>query len=84
MIYTSVKEQAYGFSLGYKEIAPNIWGMIAADAVADGIMNGANKLNSWMIPDRFIRLFILWHEIMDVQTNNVDKSEVLILISVLP
>jgi hypothetical protein len=61
--FTLAEEQVHGSGLGYKEIAPNVWGMVAADAVADGIIDGADKTNSWM---------------MQAGLYNVDKNEVLL------
>ncbi|MCD4729835.1 MAG: hypothetical protein K8R74_04490, partial [Bacteroidales bacterium] len=76
--FTLAEEQVYGFSLGHKEIVPNVWGMIAADAVADGIIDGADKTNSWMMQAGLYGYYS-GDMNMDVQTDNVDKNEVLII-----
>jgi len=52
--------------------------MIAADAVADGIIDDADKTNSWMIQAGLYGYYS-GDMNMDVQTDNVDKNEVLII-----
>ncbi|RLD52037.1 MAG: hypothetical protein DRJ05_17805 [Bacteroidetes bacterium] len=41
--FTTGEAQAYGGANGHKEIATNIWGMVAGDANADGDINVADK-----------------------------------------
>ena len=75
--FTSGEDQVYGSNLGHIEIATNIWGMIAADAIPDGIIDGTDKTNSWMIQAGLYGYYASDMN-MDVQTDNVDKNEVLI------
>ncbi|MBN1340791.1 MAG: hypothetical protein JXA03_15790, partial [Bacteroidales bacterium] len=46
--YTTGADKVYGGSLGYKEITPGIWGMIAADGNADGQVNASDKNEVWI------------------------------------
>ncbi|MCF8403887.1 MAG: hypothetical protein K9H58_08080 [Bacteroidales bacterium] len=41
--YTTAEVQVYGGALGYKELAPGIWGMVAGDVNADGIVDSSDK-----------------------------------------
>jgi hypothetical protein len=67
--------QVHGANLGHTEIGTNIWGMVAADAVADGIIDSIDKINSWMV-EAGLSGYHASDMNLDVQTNNVDKNEV--------
>ena len=75
--FTSSMEQVYGGELGHKEIATNIWGMVAADALADGIIDISDKSNSWMIEVGLYGYYSADMN-MDIQTDNEDKNEMFI------
>jgi hypothetical protein len=46
--FTTSSSQVYGGSIGYKEIAPGIWGMISGDGNGDGIINFNDKSGEWI------------------------------------
>ena len=75
--FTSGGDQVFGSNLGHTEIGTNIWGMSAADAIPDGIIDGTDKTISWMSEAGLYGYYSADMN-MDVQTNNVDKNEVLL------
>ena len=75
--FTSAEAQVHGADIGHKEVEPGIWGMVAADALADGIIDITDKTNSWMI-EAGLHGYYSSDMNMDVQTNNMDKNEMLI------
>lgn len=74
--FTIAAEQVFGTAAGYKEITSNIWGMVAADAYADGIISIEDKTNSWML-EAGLNGYYSSDMNMDVQSNNQDKNEYL-------
>jgi len=47
--FTTEETQVYGGSSGYKEIVPDIWGMVSGDGETNNIVNDGDKNNSWLI-----------------------------------
>ena len=47
--FTTASSQVYGGIAGSAEISPGVWGMIAGDANADGIINANDKNDFWSI-----------------------------------
>lgn len=45
--FTTSASQTYGGTNSVKELAPGIWGMIAADGNADGMIDNRDKENIW-------------------------------------
>jgi hypothetical protein len=45
--FTIGSAQVYGGDQGYKELAPNVWGMVAGDIDPNGIININDKENGW-------------------------------------
>jgi len=45
--FSTGANKVYGGSLGFKELAPGIWGMVAADGNADGQVDIYDKLDIW-------------------------------------
>ena len=39
--------QFYGDLSGHKEIAPNVWGMIAGDIDGNGVINDSDRTGNW-------------------------------------
>jgi len=66
--------QAYGGINAQKQLAPVIWGMIAADGNSDGAVDGSDKDYPWMVqaglPGYYFGDFNL-----DNQVNNQDKND---------
>ena len=47
--FTTGPDKTYGGSLSLKELSPGVWGMIAADANADGQIDNLDKNDIWRI-----------------------------------
>ena len=45
--FTDSELNVYGGSLGYKQIATGVWGMVSADGLCDGIINMDDKTTVW-------------------------------------
>ncbi len=45
--FTAADSNTFGGSSSVKEITPGIWGMIAGDGNADGVVNSLDKVNVW-------------------------------------
>lgn len=76
--FSSDESQVYGGILGHKEIASGIWGMTAADANADGIIDLADKTASWM-PEAGLSGYYMGDLNLDFDVDNQDKNEMWIL-----
>ncbi|MCD4730928.1 MAG: endonuclease/exonuclease/phosphatase family protein [Bacteroidales bacterium] len=70
--YSISQDQILGFTQGYKEISPGIWGMVSGDANGDGLINQLDKViwinqagNNGYLPADFN---------MDSQIDNLDKN----------
>lgn len=74
--FTSSIEQAYGIN-AQKELAPGMWGMIAADGNADGIINNLDKENVWE-PQAGESGYKTGDYNMDTEVDNKDKNDNLI------
>lgn len=46
--FSTSANQVFGGSLGYKEIAPGVWGMISGDGNGDGEINTLDKISIWL------------------------------------
>ncbi len=68
------KNRVLGGSMGYKEIAPGIWGMAAGDSNGDGNINDTDRQNNWNATAG-IRGYTLFDFSMDSQLDNKDKNE---------
>lgn len=67
-------DQAYGGITGHKEIAAGIWGMVAADGDANGIVDLVDKSNVWML-ETGLEGYYAGDFNMDVQVDNKDKND---------
>lgn len=66
--------QAYGGSNAHKEIAPGIWGLIAADGNADDQVNNSDKNDVW-VGQAGGNGYLTGDFNMDGQVNNTDKND---------
>ncbi|MBN1340149.1 MAG: VCBS repeat-containing protein, partial [Bacteroidales bacterium] len=73
--FTTGASQAYGGTLGHKEIAPGAWGMIAADGNADNQVNNGDKNDVWA-PQAGTGGYTSGDFNLDAQVNNGDKNDV--------
>ncbi|MCF8379041.1 MAG: hypothetical protein K9H49_05650 [Bacteroidales bacterium] len=72
--FTTGQEKVYGGTAGYKEITPGVWGMVAADANADGSVDTNDKLSGWS-PDAGSSGYLNTDFNLDGQTDNIDKND---------
>jgi len=73
--FTTGAGQVYGSALAHKELNSGIWGMIAADGNADGLVNIDDKTNSWMI-EAGLSGYLYSDFNMDQHVANQDKNNV--------
>ncbi|MBN1338653.1 MAG: PKD domain-containing protein, partial [Bacteroidales bacterium] len=66
--------QAYGGVQAHKQIAPGIWGMIAADGNSDSQVNNTDKNDVWA-PQAGANGYLQGDFNLDAQVNNTDKNE---------
>jgi len=67
--------QVLGGSLGYKELVPGTWGMAGGDGDANGLVESADKTNSWL-PDAGTNGYKVSDFNMDTQVDNKDKNDI--------
>jgi hypothetical protein len=72
--FTTGIDKAFGGSSALKELAPGIFGMIAGDYNADGIINDLDKSGNWM-PQSGTTGYLMGDGNMDGQVNNPDKND---------
>ncbi|MBN1339383.1 MAG: VCBS repeat-containing protein [Bacteroidales bacterium] len=73
--FTTGSGQAYGGVQAHKELAPGIWGMIAADGNSDGQINNSDKNDVWAA-QAGTNGYLQGDFSMDGQVNNTDKNEI--------
>ncbi|MBC8490299.1 MAG: hypothetical protein H8D45_30150 [Bacteroidetes bacterium] len=73
--FTTSESQVYQGSDGYKEIAPGVWGMVAGDANADGIIDDFDKSDHWDLQAGEYGYKSADYS-LDSQVNNLDKNEI--------
>ena len=73
--FTTGANQAYGGSLGHKEIGAGIWGMIGGDGDANSQIGNADKNDVWSV-QAGTSGYLSGDFTMDVQVNNSDKNDV--------
>jgi hypothetical protein len=71
--FTTGADQAFGGTLGHKEIVPGIWGMTAGDGNADNQVNNSDKNNVWT-PQSGTSGYQSGDFNLDGQVNNTDKN----------
>ncbi|MCD4735600.1 MAG: hypothetical protein K8R53_06120, partial [Bacteroidales bacterium] len=76
--FTDASEKVYGGSLGYKEIASGIWGMVAGDGNADEQINNGDKNDIW-VPQSGTSGYKAGDFDMDGHVHNQDKLEIWII-----
>jgi len=67
--------QVYGGTAGHKNLGGGVWGMIAGDGNADGIINIDDKNNSWA-PHAGSTGYSSGDFDMDIQVYNIDKNDI--------
>ncbi|MCD4790218.1 MAG: hypothetical protein K8R37_09485 [Bacteroidales bacterium] len=67
--------QVLGGNLGYKELVPGTWGMTGGDGDANGLVESADKTNSWL-PDAGTNGYKVSDFNMDTQIDNKDKNDI--------
>jgi hypothetical protein len=72
--FTTGVNQVYGGITAHKEIAAGIWGMVAADGDANGLINSDDKNLSWMTYAGLSGYYSGDFN-MDVDINNQDKND---------
>ena len=73
--FSTSENKVFGGNLGYKEIAPGIWGMVGGDANADGEIDELDRTEGWndvagnagYVGEDFS---------LDAQINNTDKNDI--------
>ena len=73
--FTTDANQAYGGSLGHKEIGTGVWGMIGGDGDANSQIGNSDKNDVWS-PQAGNSGYLSGDFTMDVQVNNSDKNDV--------
>ena len=72
--FSSAELQVYGGIMAHKEIGSGIWGMVAADGDANGIINMDDKFNTWMAQSGLSGYYTGDFN-MDIQIDNKDKND---------
>ncbi|MCD4736091.1 MAG: fibronectin type III domain-containing protein, partial [Bacteroidales bacterium] len=72
--FTTGSGQVYGGEQGYKQLATNVWGMIASDGNADGEVNIDDKDNVWA-PQAGEAGYKSGDYNMDTEVDNKDKDD---------
>lgn len=65
--------QALGGSTGYKELTNGLWGLVAGDSNADGIIDESDKIDYWK-PNAGSTGYLSSDFSMDSENNNIDKN----------
>jgi len=73
--FSTGEGQVYGGIMAHKEIAANIWGMVAADGDANGMINMDDKTNTWMT-EAGLSGYYSGDFNMDIQVDNKDKDDI--------
>lgn len=71
--FSSGESTVYGGVSAHKELAAGVWGLIAADANADGQINADDKTGSWMI-QAGLAGYLSGDFNLDNQVGNPDKN----------
>ncbi|MCD4734639.1 MAG: cytochrome c family protein [Bacteroidales bacterium] len=72
--FTDDATKVYGGSNAHKELAPGVWGMIAADGNADNQINNGDKIDVWS-PQAGGGGYIAGDFNLDGEVNNGDKND---------
>ncbi|MBN1340491.1 MAG: hypothetical protein JXA03_14270 [Bacteroidales bacterium] len=73
--FTTGSGQVAGGSLGYKQLAPGIWGMVGGDGNSDDQVNSLDKNDIWA-PQAGFSGYVQGDFNMDSQVNNNDKNDI--------
>ena len=72
--FSNDETQVYGGNTGHIEIQSGIWGMVASDANADGVINTDDKQNNWMVEAGLSGYYKADFN-LDSEVDNVDKND---------
>ncbi|MBN1281147.1 MAG: right-handed parallel beta-helix repeat-containing protein [Candidatus Thermoplasmatota archaeon] len=73
--FTTGADQAYGGSLGHKQIGAGVWGMIGGDGNADGLVNNVDKNDVWRLQAGMAG-YLAGDFTLNSQVDNVDKNDI--------
>ncbi|NOX48723.1 MAG: hypothetical protein GXO89_17275 [Chlorobi bacterium] len=73
--FSTSSTQVLGGAVGYKEIATGIWGMVAGDSNADGIVDGLDKTENWTTQAGLMGYYSGDYG-LDSEVDNKDKNEI--------
>jgi len=73
--FTTSENQVLGGSAGYKEVATGIWGMVAGDSNADGIVDDLDIEQNWKTQAGLMGYYSGDYG-LDSEVNNQDKNEI--------
>jgi len=75
--FSSGPGQVHGGLSGHKELVPGMWGMVAADGNADGVVDMNDKNDSWMA-QAGLSGYYSGDFNLDTRVNNIDKNDYLV------
>jgi hypothetical protein len=75
--FSTGEGQAHGSADGHKDLGDGVWGLIAADANADGLVDDLDRSGSWMV-QAGLAGYRSGDVNMDSQVNNPDKNSLII------
>jgi hypothetical protein len=75
--FTTGSNKVYNGAAGYKELEPGVWGMVAGDINADGLINVNDKSPSGWKVDAGKKGYYGADLNLNIQVNNKDKNEFL-------
>jgi len=74
--FSTGEYQVYPDANGHKQLAPNVWGMIAGDGDGNGEINSDDKSNAWLPQAGTNGYESADFKIMNGQVNNQDKNDI--------
>jgi hypothetical protein len=72
--FTDAITKAHGSANGYKEIAPNLYGMVSGDLNSDGVINNSDVNADWKI-EAGLQNYLNSDFNLDSQVDNKDKND---------
>jgi hypothetical protein len=73
--FTTGSDKVYGGSAGYKELETDVWGMVAGDINADGVIDQLDNTDGWATEAGEEGTYQGSNLYIDSQINNLDKNE---------
>ncbi len=72
--FTTGSDKVVGGTTGYKQLKPDVWGMVAGDVTADGIVDDLDYDDGWYI-EAGLSGYLGGDLNLDKQSNNQDKND---------